>query len=146
MSASSNRSPGVIIDTCVLSLLFRRPAGVLNRTEAILATAAREHIAQGSGRLCGVVRQELLSGIRDEHQFAQLRDRLRAWDDTPMTVPDYERAAAAHNLCCAAGVTGSTVDFLLCGLSLERNWPIFTTDADFQRYARVLPLHLWRPV
>lgn len=134
----------VILDTCVLSLLFRRRTHALTPRDARLAAAVADHIAAGSGVLCGVVRQELLSGIADPVQFTRLRDRLRAWTDTPLSPPDYERAAEAHNQCRAAGVAGSTVDFLLCGLSLERNWPIFTTDADFTRYAEVLPLRLWR--
>jgi predicted nucleic acid-binding protein len=135
----------VILDTCVLSLLFRRQAHALNTQPSRLAAAVADHIATGSGVVCGIVRQELLSGIADPVQFTTLRERLRAWDDTPLALSDYERAAEAHNQCRAAGVAGSTVDFLLCGLSLERNWPIFTTDTDFARYAKVLPLRLWRP-
>jgi len=60
-------------------------------------------------------------------------------------VEDYEAAALASNDCRAAGVSGSAVDFLICAVALRRNWPVFTMDHDFTRYARHLPLRLHQP-
>ncbi len=134
----------VLLDTAVLSLLFRRRAGAVREADEPIAGEARRLMTAGSGVLCGSVRQELLSGIANRRQFDLLRDRLRGWEQPVLSAADFERAAECHNRCRAAGVAGSVVDFLLCGLSLERGWPIFTVDRDFERYAAVLGLRLWR--
>ncbi len=86
--------------------------------------------------ILGPVRQELLSGIRDEAQFEKLRRYLRAFDDVILRTDDYEEAARLSNRCRAAGVIGSSVDFLICAVALRRGWQIFTTDRDFGRYAK----------
>ncbi len=93
--------------------------------------------------LIGPIRQEILSGVRAESAFERLRDHLRAFDDEPLSFHDYEEAARCHNVCRAAGVAGSGVDFLLCAVALRRQAGIFTTDADFTRYAEHLPLSLY---
>ena len=41
-----------------------------------------------------------------------------------------------------AGVQGSNVDFLICSFAQRRSLPIFTTDADFRRFAKILPIAL----
>jgi predicted nucleic acid-binding protein len=62
-----------------------------------------------------------------------------------LTVEDFEEAARANNTCRAAGVAGTLVDMLLCAVAARLDAPVFTTDADFTRYARHLPLRLHRP-
>ena len=42
----------------------------------------------------------------------------------------------------SVGVACSAVDMMLCTLALRLDVPIFTTDPDFTRYARVLHLHV----
>lgn len=58
---------------------------------------------------------------------------------------DWEFAAEANNRCRSTGIAGSLVDFLICAVAINRNWEIFTTDADFARYSRVLPLVIHQP-
>jgi len=108
--------------------------------------ALSEQIRDGSVRLIGPIRQELLSGIREPAQFEKLRDQLRAFPDEPLTVGDYEQAAHWSNECRRRGVAGSGVDFLICSVVVSRGWRIFTTDADFRTYAQVIPIRLWAPI
>jgi predicted nucleic acid-binding protein len=49
-------------------------------------------------------------------------------------------AACMHNQCRTRGIADSTVDFLICAVAHRRQWQAFTTDRDFERYARVLPV------
>jgi predicted nucleic acid-binding protein len=135
----------VLVDTPIWSLALRRNALDLNPKERRFTTALRELIRDGRARIIGPVRQELLSGIRLENVFQQLRDHLRAFDEPEMEVGDYEEAARARNQCRSRGVSGSSVDFLICASALRRDWQIFTTDRDFAGYARVLPLDLYQP-
>jgi predicted nucleic acid-binding protein len=48
-----------------------------------------------------------------------------------------------HNLYRGQGLAGSAIDFLICAVAQRREWHIFTTDCDFERYGRVLGLRLF---
>jgi predicted nucleic acid-binding protein len=133
----------VLVDTPIWSLALRRRDADLNPREQRLANALRELIQDGRAQLVGPVRQELLSGLREESSFKKLRDQLRAFEQVPLDVTDYEEAARLNNQCRARGIAGSAIDFLICASALRRNWQIFTTDRDFPRYAAVLPLKLY---
>lgn len=92
--------------------------------------------------MIGVIRQELLSGVRDAKQFATLRDHLRAFPDLALETEDFEQAAGFYNKCRAKGIQGSSIDFLICAVAVRREQSILTTDADFSRYSRELPIQL----
>ena len=133
----------LLVDTPVWSLALRRKQAGLSPREEQVTQALAEVIRDGRAQLVGVVRQELLSGIRDEERFRKLRDYLRAFDDPPLETGDYEEAAQMHNRCRARGIAGSAIDFLICAMASRRNWQIFTTDRDFERYGRVLGLKMY---
>ena len=133
----------VLVDTPIWSLALRRRDAGLDQREQRLTAALRELIQDGRAQIVGPVRQELLSGIREEPSFKRLRDQLRAFEQVPLEVADYEEAASLNNRCRARGIAGSAIDFLICAIALRRNWQIFTTDRDFPRYAAVLPLKLY---
>jgi len=132
----------VLVDTPVWSLALRRKQGDLSARADELTQALAELIRDGRAQLMGVVRQELLSGIREEERFRKLRDYLRAFDDPRLERDDYEEAAQMHNRCRSRGIAGSAIDFLICAVADRRNWQIFTTDRDFGRYGKVLGLKL----
>jgi predicted nucleic acid-binding protein len=133
----------VLVDTSVWSLALRRKQTDLSPREQALGEALRELIREGRAQIVGPVRQELLSGIREEESFRKVRDYLRAFDDPLLQVEDYEEAARMNNSCRARGIAGSPVDFLICAAANLRNWQVFTIDRDFGRYAKVLPLRLF---
>ncbi len=101
-------------------------------------------IDEGRVAMIGPIRQELLSGIRTADGFEQLRDHLRPFSDEPLETADFERAAEHFNTCRARGVQGSNTDVLISAAAERRNLPILTTDADFTRFADVLPITLHR--
>jgi predicted nucleic acid-binding protein len=127
----------VLVDTSVWSLALRRRAPAHEAADELARL-----IVQGRAALIGPIRQELLSGVRDAAGFARLRDHLRAFSDEPVERTDYERAAQHFNTCRTAGIQGSNTDFLLCAVAERHAMPILTTDADFSRYAAVLPIRL----
>jgi predicted nucleic acid-binding protein len=132
----------VLVDTPVWSLALRRRQADLNAREKLLIRALEELIREGRAQMIGAVRQELLSGIREEARFLKLRNYLRAFEEPGIEVEDYEDAARMHNLCRTRGIAGSAIDFLICAVAQRRNWGIFTTDRDFDHYGRVLGLRL----
>ena len=131
----------VVVDTSIWSLAYRRRAVTVDPSVAELAELIREDRAV----MMGPVRQELLSGLRDELQFQRLRTLLRPFTDLRLEADDYESAAAFCNACRAHGLQGSNTDFLICAAAVRRQCRIFTTDEDFPRFAKVLPIKLHRP-
>ncbi len=135
----------VLIDTSVWSLAFRRKTADLTSTERALVLELTELIGESRARIIGLIRQELLSGIKRAAQYEELRNALAPFPDEPVDTPDYEAAAKAGNDCRAKGIVVSVVDILICAVAVKRGWPIFTTDPDFKNYAKVLPLTLHSP-
>jgi predicted nucleic acid-binding protein len=136
----------VLVDTPAWSLALRRKRGDLNPQERRLTGALAELIREGRAQLVGVVRQELLSGMREEDGFRKLRDYLRAFEDPRLEAEDYEEAARMHNQCRAKGVAGSAIDLLICAVAGRRGWQVLTTDRDFERYAGAVGVKLFGAV
>lgn len=135
----------VLVDTSVWSLALRRKNESLTTNERFLVTELSELIREGRARVIGLVRQELLSGIKTSEQYEKLRLYLRSFPDEVVDTSDHEEAAKAGNRCRAKGIVVSIVDILLCAVTIERKWAIFTTDPDFSNYGRVLPLRIHAP-
>jgi len=132
----------VLVDTPVWSLALRRRPENLNDQEHDLTQTLAELIREGRVQMLGPIRQELLSGLREEAQFRKLRDYLRAFPEHALEAADYEEAAHMNHQCRTRGIAGSEVDFLLCAAAHRRGWVILTTDKDFRNYAAVLPVRL----
>ena len=128
----------VLVDTSVWSLALRRRTRVPEPSIAEL----RSLIDEGRVAMIGPIRQELLSGLRTAEAFERLRDHLRPFSDEILESGDFERAAQHFNTCRAKGVQGSSTDFLICAAAERRRFPILTTDADFIRFAEILPIVL----
>jgi len=135
----------VLVDTSLWSLALRRKNESLTANERLLVTELSELIREGRVRVIGLVRQELLSGIKTSEQYEKLRLYLRSFRDEVVDTSDYADAAKGGNTCRAKGVVVSIVDILLCAVAIKREWAIFTTDPDFSNYARVLPLRIHAP-
>ena len=132
----------VLVDTCIWSEALRR------RSQPAVTPWSNELrllIQEGRAALIGAVRQEILSGIREQVQFEQLRDRLGAFPDIDLGREDYERAAELFNLCRRKGIQGANTDFLICAVAQRRDLAILTTDRDFEGFAGVLTLRLAQP-
>jgi predicted nucleic acid-binding protein len=128
----------VLVDTSVWSLALRRARPAGSPHVARLADLVRS----GDVVLIGPIRQEILSGVRDRAQFVRLRDHLASFPDLPLQTDDFVRAAAHANRCRANGVQGSSTDFVITAVSERYALEILTTDRDFERFARLLPIHL----
>lgn len=135
----------VLGDTSVWSLALRRKASDLNTEEAAIVGELTHLIREGRARVIGLIRQELLSGIKNASQYEKLRNILRTFPDESLNTADYEAAAAAGNKCRAKGVATTTPDMLICAVAHARDWTVFSTDPDFQKYAKVLPIKLHVP-
>ena len=131
----------VLVDTSVWSLALRKNSRPDDPTVKELFELIRELRVV----MIGPIRQELLSGISAHEQFTALKERLQAFEDAPLSRSDYERAAGFYNICRKGGIQGSHIDFLICSVSAGSKIPIFTSDKDFLRYAKHLPISLYEP-
>jgi len=134
-----------LVDTSVWSLALRRTPKALTAAEQSVVSELADLTREGRARIVGLIRQELLSGIRAPAQYDKLRLALRAFPNVPVETADYEAAAKASNDCRSRGVTASVADALICAIALTRRWSIFTTDPDFRKYAKVLSIQLHAP-
>ena len=132
----------VLVDTPVWSLAFRKKSS--NHQDDIIVQKLSALIDTGKALLIGSIRQELLSGIRDESTFETLRVIMSAFPDTTILTSDYERAAQFFNQCRANGIQGSHTDFLMASVCHRLKISLFTLDQDFKHYSKYIPLHLMK--
>ena len=128
----------VLVDTSVWSLALRCGQGGASGAVREL----RNLIGDSRVQMIGPIRQEILSGIREEAQFKELEARLSAFPDLPLEPEDHVTAARFFNLCRGKGVQGSNTDFLICAVAVRHRLAIFSTDKDFAQYAKHLPIVL----
>ncbi|HEY4330108.1 MAG TPA: PIN domain nuclease [Phycisphaerae bacterium] len=135
----------VLIDTTVWSLGLRRRRRDLNPAEVKVYFQWEYLLKQGDATLIGPIRQEVLSGIASIQEFTSLAARLDTIPDLPISQSTFVLAAEFFNLCRSHGTAAGSIDMTICAASREFDLPIFTTDPDFQFYARHLPIKLFRP-
>lgn len=130
----------IIVDTSIWSLALRR-----KKKQSFPEVRILESLIDNQ-RICmlGPIRQEILSGVKDNKQFVQLKDILSAFDDFTITTMDYEKAAEFFNLCRSKGIQGSNTDYLICAVSSNNRFPIFTSDKDFEIYSKHIPITLMK--
>jgi predicted nucleic acid-binding protein len=131
----------VLVDTSVWSLALRRPKNAtLSPEQQNVVTALADLMQDGRAVMMGAIRQELLSGIKTQAGFEALKGSLTAFEDVPLTMQDYEKAAEVFNTCRTNGVQGSNTDFLICAVSINHQLPIFSVDNDFLNYQKHFPV------
>ncbi len=128
----------VLIDTSIWSLALRRGESIQNHEAQELKRLITAHVAE----IIGPIRQEVLSGVKDQSQFDRLESHLTAFPDSPLLTEDYVMAARFFNLCRSKGIQGSNTDFLICAVAVRQDLAIFTTDGDFPMFAKCLPIVL----
>lgn len=126
----------VLIDTSIWSLALRRAGSIQNHEAVELKRLITIHVAE----IIGPIRQEILSGVRDQTQFALLESHLASFPDVLLLPEDYVTSAKFFNLCRSKGIQGSNTDFLICAVAVRHEFAVFTTDGDFQQFAKCLPI------
>ena len=133
----------VLIDANVLSLALRRHPHLLQAADRVVVNRFLKLSQDGSAVLIGIVRQEMLSGLRFPEQFERLKTVLDGYLYIPTIQIDHDVAAESYNKCSRRGVAPGPIDMLICATAIRHALPIFTVDAEFNRYASVLPIRLY---
>ncbi|HEX9819517.1 MAG TPA: PIN domain-containing protein [Methylomirabilota bacterium] len=132
----------VLVDTSVWSLALRRRPADLDAAERAVVGAWTALVRRGRASMIGPIRQEILSGIRQAEVFRALQAALADVPCLPINLGDYDRAAEFFSRCRSNGITGGHIDMLICAAAHRHRVPLLTTDPDFSRYARHVPLKL----
>ncbi len=130
----------ILLDTSVLSVAFRRrDAGQSHET----AFRLRRMIAEDWPlAVPGVVRQELLSGVRATEEWKRLQDVMEGFPVFLADLEDHFTAARVSNTCRQHGIASSAVDCLIAAQAIRHRADLFTLDQDFQRIATCCELQI----
>src|SRR5271165_4397225 len=129
----------LLADTSVWSLALRRTrTATLSGDEMRLVAVLSEAIHDGRVVMIGPIRQEMLSGIKEQAQFDKLRTTLAAFRDEPIDTGDYEDAARLYNLCRSQGVECGPVDILICAVAVRRKWSVLANDARLNHCLQIM--------
>lgn len=124
----------LLVDTSVWSLALRRKdAASLSSGEQKLKAELAQAVQDGRVAMIGLIRQELLSGIKEPAQFDTVKGALDAFLDEPINTADHEYAARLYNQCRNQGVEAGTVDMLICAVAVRRSWEVLSNDGGLNR-------------
>jgi predicted nucleic acid-binding protein len=130
----------VIVDTDVWSEAFRKRG-----EKSAYVDELRKLLEEGRVQMIGIIRMEILCGIRAKQEFDRVQQRLRAFSDRDLDSEVFITAARFFNLCRSKGIQGSSNDFILCACSMLWKLPILSKDKDFLRYRKLIPIELAKP-
>jgi predicted nucleic acid-binding protein len=124
----------LLVDASVWSLALRRKnAASLSTDEQRLKAQLVQAIQDGRVAMLGLLRQEILSGIKDQAQFDKVKAGLDPYLDEPINTADHEYAARAYNECKRQGLEAGTVDILICAVAVRRGWEVLSGDSGLHR-------------
>ena len=127
----------IIPDTPIWSLVLRR-----EKPNREVQNLFARIIEEGRVVLPGIIKQELLSGIRTQSQFDALEDQLTHFPEILATDADHVLAAKFFNKCQKSGIQGSHIDFLILALAINNSASILTSDKDFHHYQKHIQFEL----
>ena len=127
----------IIPDTPIWSLVLRR-----DKPNREVQNLFVRFIEEGRVILPGVVKQELLSGVKNHAQFDALAEKLNYFPVILATDADHILAAKFLNKCQKSGIQGSHFDFLILALAINNSASVLTSDKDFQHYQKHIQFEL----
>jgi predicted nucleic acid-binding protein len=124
----------LLVDTSVWTLALRRKnTASLSPEEQKLKAELVQAIQDGRVAMIGLLRQEILSGIKENAQFDKVKAALDPYLDEPIHTADHEYAARVYNECRNQGVEAGTVDILICAIAVRRGWRVLSGDGGLNR-------------
>jgi len=133
----------ILLDTSVLSLWLRRRREPGDAESAPVIEVRRLAARRGVDlRIPAIAFQEVLTGVRTDREFENLRAVLAGFPVEVAAVEDHLSAAVLSNGCRRVGVTASAIDCLIAAQSVRRGASLFTVDEDFAHMKKVIGLRL----
>src|SRR6266481_8633208 len=100
----------VLVDSNIWSIGLRRDHSRLNNHQLLVKNEFSKLFDNGDIALIDPVRQEVLSGVKQNEHYERLRKRLRSIPSEPLVIEDYEDAARIYNQCASKGIAVYSID------------------------------------
>jgi predicted nucleic acid-binding protein len=129
----------IVVDTSVW-------VDVLNDADTPAARTCVELIERGEPvALTDVIFAEVLQGLRDDREAAEVDRHLRAFPVLRLqSLDDFALAAELYRVARRNGLTiRKTLDCLIAAPCVRANAPLLHTDRDFDRLASCTPLRIY---
>ena len=130
----------VLVDTNIWSTILRRSS----EEDVIIRKNIELLIGESRLAIIGPIRQEVLSGIKDEKKFHILKNHLSSFEDEIIDSVDYENAAKVFNDCRSKGIAASAIDSLIVAVIQRNGFEIYTKDKDFDEYSKIVKIHKYK--
>lgn len=129
----------LLVDACVWFLSLRRgKGGVVHGEQQRMIAELDRAIGENRASILGMIRQEVLSGIRDKALFVKVQKLLQPFPDEEVIPGDHVEAARLYNLCLDRGVPCGSVDMLIAAVAARRKLIVLTYDQALIRCLKVL--------
>lgn len=115
-----------LADTCAWIDFF-------NARQTPLATALEHALLHGEVYTCGIVKYELVQGVRSDKEEKTLLDALHAVTYLEVTESLWIRAGRLSSVLRKKGVTIPLSDIIVAVLALENDLTILTVDRHFEQ-------------
>ena len=116
----------VLADTCAWIDFF-------NNRGTPLAKALERHLLQGGVCTCGIVKYELVQGLKSRQEEDLLLEALRALDHLEMNEALWHEAGHLSASLRKKGVTLPLSDILIATLAMEHGLSVLTVDRHFNQ-------------
>ena len=123
----------IIVDTSVWSEALRRKGQSLESKNIFL-----NEIIQNEDKiiLTGIILQEILTGIKNDILFSNIKNILKDFAYIEAKKKDYIDAADLKNKLSKKGVTAGSVDFLIACICINNNFLLASYDNDFRHISK----------
>ena len=131
----------IVIDTCVLSEVFRKRAKPYHSE---LADTVRQMILDDWPLIIpGIVLQEFLTGFRQPTHLLKAEAALAGFKVAYADHDDHVLAAHIRTSCSKGGVQCAAIDALIAATTINMNGRLLTVDGDFSKIARLCHLKIF---
>lgn len=123
----------VLVDTSVWSEALRRKKKDIDSSDTFLydLITNEEEIF-----LIGPIIQEILSGIKDNSLFDQIKNHLEFFGYIELSKEDYVNAAELRNELSKKGIAVSSIDSQIATMAISKNLYLATYDKDFKHISK----------
>jgi predicted nucleic acid-binding protein len=116
----------VLADTCAWIDFF-------NNRGTVLAKSLETHLTQGRVCICGIVKYELVQGLKSNREEELLLEALQAIEHLEMTEALWHEAGRLSATFRKQGVTLPLSDILIATLSMVHGLAVLTVDRHFKQ-------------
>jgi len=127
----------VLVDTSIWIDFFQSP------DSPAAENLARLIVGLNQVKLCGIVLQEVLQGIRGTYNFELVQERLLRFPFVDTDRETWLQAAILYRSLRARGITVPTTDAAIAALAIQHNLLLFSRDHHFEIIATDTTLRLY---